>query len=38
MLVTASIRDASERLAMEAEQERLRAAVEQQRVERRMAT
>jgi len=36
MLVTAAIRDVSERLAMEAERERLRAAAEEERVERRM--
>jgi hypothetical protein len=35
MLVTASIRDVSERLALEAERERLRAAAEQERFERR---
>jgi PAS domain S-box-containing protein len=36
MLVTAAIRDVSERLAMEAERERLRAAAEHERVERRL--
>ena len=36
-LVTAAIRDVSDRLAMEAERERLRAAAEQERVERRLA-
>ncbi len=36
MLVTAAIRDVSERLAMEAERERMRAAAEQERVERRL--
>jgi PAS domain S-box-containing protein len=35
-LVTVSIRDVSERLAMEAEHERLRAAAEQERAERRL--
>jgi PAS domain S-box-containing protein len=35
MLVTAAIRDVSERLAMEAERERLRVIAEQERVERR---
>ena len=37
MLVTAAIRDVSERLALEAERERLRAAAEKERVERRLA-
>jgi PAS domain S-box-containing protein len=37
MLVTAAIRDASERLAAAAERERLRAIAEQERVERRLA-
>jgi PAS domain S-box-containing protein len=37
MLVTAAIRDVSERLAMQAERERLRAIAEQERVERRLA-
>ena len=37
MLVTAAIRDVSERLASEAERERLRAIAEQERVERRLA-
>ena len=36
MLVTATIRDVSERLALEAERERLRAAAQQERFERRM--
>ena len=36
MLVTAAIRDVSERLAMEAERERLRALAEEERVERRL--
>jgi PAS domain S-box-containing protein len=36
MLVTAAIRDVSDRLALEAERERLRAAAEQERVERRL--
>jgi PAS domain S-box-containing protein len=36
MLVTAAIRDVSERLAMEAERERLRVLAEEERVERRM--
>ena len=36
MLVTATIRDFSERVALEAERERLRAAAQQERVERRM--
>ncbi len=36
MLVTAAIRDVSERLAMEAERERLRVVAEEERVERRM--
>jgi hypothetical protein len=36
MLVTAAIRDVTERLAMEAERERLRAIAEQERVERRL--
>ncbi len=37
MLVTAAIRDVSERLASEAERERLRGIAEQERVERRLA-
>ena len=36
MLVTAAIRDVTERLAMEAERERLRAIAEQERIERRL--
>jgi len=36
MLVTAAIRDVSDRLALEAERERLRAAAEKERVERRL--
>jgi PAS domain S-box-containing protein len=36
LLVTAAIRDATERLAMEAERERLRAIAEQERIERRL--
>ena len=36
MLVTATIRDVSERVALEAERERLRAAAQQERFERRM--
>jgi PAS domain S-box-containing protein len=36
ILVTAAIRDVSERLAMEAERERLRAIAEQERIERRL--
>ena len=36
MLVTAAIRDVSERLAMERERERLRSEAEQERVERRL--
>jgi PAS domain S-box-containing protein len=37
MLITAAIRDVSERLASEAERERLRAIAEQERVDRRLA-
>jgi len=36
MLVTAAIRDVTERIAMEAERERLRAIAEQERIERRL--